>query len=204
MENYAELMFTEAVRDLQEAAGTRAGFAAAYPGRTSAVFDAQTRAFLAERVSFYIASVNADGWPYIQHRGGPPGFIKITGPSQIACGDYPGNKQFITQGNLQSEARVSLFFMDYLSRARLKVQGYARLMAYAAAPPDLQAIIPAKPAPERVLIIDAVALDWNCPKYIPVMLPEALVKQVAVEKFAALTRENEALRAEIARLKVEG
>ena len=201
MENYATLMFTKAVQDLQNAEGTKQKFETFYPHRTQDALSVDDIAFIKERDSFYMASVNAGGWPYIQHRGGARGFVHVAGPTTLACADYRGNKQFISMGNLQTNPRVSLFFMDYMNHARLKVQGNATLIPASDADPDLLSQLDQSAAPaERVLQIEVLAMDWNCPKYIPTLYPEAAIKQIVGPELNALRDENKALRAELARL----
>lgn len=201
MENYATMMFTQAVQDLQEAEGTKQKFETFYPHRTQETLSADDIAFIKARDSFYMASVNSDGWPYIQHRGGARGFVHVAGPTTLACADYHGNRQFISMGNLQTDPRVSLFFMDYMNHARLKVQGKATLIPAAEAEPDLLSQLDQSAAPaERVLQIEVLAMDWNCPKYIPTLYPEAALKQLIGPQISALRDENAALRAELARL----
>lgn len=202
MENYAEMMFRDAVAELQREAGTYDKYQKFYPGRTQEKLSENEIAFLQDRESIYIASTTVDGWPYIQHRGGPRGFLKVIGETRIACADYRGNQQFITMGNLAHDDRVSVFCMDYMNRARLKLQGRATLMKSADADPQLwdQLHSPQLPA-ERALVIDIVAMDWNCPKYIPQMLSAEVVQKAVAEKLGALQAENDALRAELAGLK---
>ncbi len=201
MENYASLMFSQAVQDLQRAAGTKEKFEAFYPHRTQNELSADDIAFIKARDSFYMATVNAEGWPYIQHRGGAHGFVHVHGPNKLICADYSGNKQFISMGNLQTDPRVSLFFMDYMNHARLKIQGRATLVPVGDADPDLVRQLDQRAAPaERVLEIEVVAMDWNCPKYIPTLYSEAAVRQTIAPEINALRAENAALRAEIAQL----
>lgn len=201
MENYATLMFSEPVQALQDSAGSRERYETLYPHRTQDALSHNDIAFIKARDSFYMATVTPDGWPYMQHRGGARGFVHVAGPTRLAVADYSGNKQFISMGNLQADPRVSLFFMDYMNHARLKVQGKARLIAADEADPDLLAALDQSAAPaERVLDVEIVAMDWNCPKYIPTLYPEAALKEVIGPQIAALRDENAALRAEIARL----
>ncbi|MEL7430602.1 MAG: pyridoxamine 5'-phosphate oxidase family protein [Pseudomonadota bacterium] len=177
MENYAELMFTKAVADLQKAEGTHEKYKTAYQHRTQDELDEATIGFIESRNSFYIATVNSEGWPYIQHRGGPRGFVKVVGANTLACADYAGNRQFITMGNLDQEPKVSLFFMDYLNHVRLKLQGKARLLSAEDADPNLLELVKtADLETQRVLTVDVVALDWNCPKYIPTLFSEENVR----------------------------
>ncbi|MGB1235701.1 MAG: pyridoxamine 5'-phosphate oxidase family protein [Planktomarina sp.] len=201
MENYAKLMFTEAVQDLQATEGTKERYEAFYPHRTQHALSENDMAFIKARNSFYMATVNSDGWPYMQHRGGARGFVHVAGPTTLVCADYVGNKQFISQGNLLTDDRVSLFFMDYMNHARLKVQGHAALVPVADADPDVVACLDQTMAlAERVLTVQIIAMDWNCPKYIPTLFSEDAVRQVVGGQIGQLKAENEALRAEVARL----
>lgn len=202
MENYAELLFKDAVADLQREDGMLERFMRSYPGRTSAELTGDELRFIAQANSFYMATVNSDGWPYVQHRGGRRGFLRQTGPSQLAFADYRGNRQYISTGHLKHDDRVSLFIMDYLNKGRLKMLGNARILPVAEVEPELVKRLDTEGGvTERVGIIDVVATDWNCPQYIPDLLPGEVVRQVANEKLGALQAENEALKAEIAKLK---
>ncbi|MEM7300089.1 MAG: pyridoxamine 5'-phosphate oxidase family protein, partial [Pseudomonadota bacterium] len=125
MQNYADLMFKDAVAELQRAEGTFEKYQAAYKHRTPEALTDDDIAFINARDSFYMATITSDGWPYVQHRGGTRGFVKVAGPNRLAVPDYHGNRQFISMGNLKTTRRMSLFFMDYLNHARLKVQGEA-------------------------------------------------------------------------------
>ncbi|MBN9692457.1 MAG: pyridoxamine 5'-phosphate oxidase family protein [Verrucomicrobia bacterium] len=126
------------------------------------------RAFIEARDSFYLATVSENGWPYLQHRGGEPGFLHVVSPTQLAFADYQGNRQMLSTGNLAGTNRVALFLMDYPNRERLKLLGHARVED-ARTHPELVARF-AEPAArsrvERVVLIDLVSFDWNCPKYI--------------------------------------
>lgn len=124
--------------------------------------------FIESRDSFYLSSVSETGWPYVQHRGGPPGFAKVVSPNEIAFADYKGNRQMLSTGNLATNDRVCLFFMDYPRRARLKLLGHAEVLdtrdhpvlVEQIAAPELVKIT------ERIFKIRIVSYDWNCPKYI--------------------------------------
>lgn len=202
MENYADMMFQGAVADLQRDEGSYDKFQTFYVHRTQSELSDDDIAFITARDSFYISSLNAQGWPYIQHRGGAHGFVQVLGSTQIACADYVGNKQFITMGNLMADDRVSLFFMDYLNHARLKVQGRATLKSVADSDPDLVAQLDTGTAPaQRILTIDIISMDWNCPKYIPTLYPEHIIRDVIGQQMGALQAENELLRAELAKLR---
>lgn len=124
--------------------------------------------FIAARDSFYMASVGETGWPYLQHRGGPIGFLRVLSPSSLAFADYEGNHQMITAGNLAADPRVSLFLMDYPNQRRLKILGRARIEDARARPDLLAQLGPADPeaAVERVVLVDVLSFDWNCPQHI--------------------------------------
>lgn len=128
----------------------------------------EERSFIEGRDSFYIATTSENGWPYVQHRGGVPGFLHVVSPRRLAFADYKGNRQMLTTGNLAANDRVALFLMDYPRRERLKVLGHARVedarqhpehVAHLARPEDRSMV-------ERLFFIDVVSYDWNCPKYI--------------------------------------
>jgi predicted pyridoxine 5'-phosphate oxidase superfamily flavin-nucleotide-binding protein len=128
----------------------------------------EERAFIAARDSFYMATITENGWPYVQHRGGKQGFLRVVSPTQLAFADYKGNRQLLSTGNLASNNRVALFLMDYPRRERLKILGYARvedarqhpeLVAQLAEAEDRRIV-------ERLFFIEVLSFDWNCPKYI--------------------------------------
>lgn len=126
------------------------------------------RAFIAARDSFYMATVTEKGWPYVQHRGGPAGFLRVRGPTSLAFADFRGNRQLLSTGNAAANDRVALFLMDYPQRARLKILGRMRVVD-ARENPELAAQFTdpaAKRIVERVFLIEVVGFDWNCPKFI--------------------------------------
>ena len=134
------------------------------------------RDFIEARDSFYLASITPDGWPYIQHRGGPPGFLRALGGNRIGFADYRGNRQHLSNANIGHEPRVSLFLMDYPNRRRLKLIGHA---AITDDPALVEALMPAGYAalPERAYLIDVLGFDWNCPQHITPRFTEAEVRQ---------------------------
>ncbi|MEM6620566.1 MAG: pyridoxamine 5'-phosphate oxidase family protein, partial [Pseudomonadota bacterium] len=164
------------------------------------------RAFIADRVSFYISSVSASGWPYVQHRGGPRGFLHVLGPTQLGFADYRGNRQFISAGNTDGDTRVALILMDYFNKRRLKLLGHARFLPLDKADPTLAATLSATVAgpPERIVTIDLTAADWNCPQFIPELYEGEAVKAVVGGRIAALEAENARLKAELAALQGGG
>jgi hypothetical protein len=125
--------------------------------------------FISRRDSFYMATVSADGWPYLQHRGGPAGFLKVLGPSLVGFADFKGNRQLLSTGNLTGNDRVSLFLMDYVHRERLKLLGHARVMDARGNAELVEQLAPSVghvSKIERVFLIDVVSFDWNCPQHI--------------------------------------
>ncbi|HLI77252.1 MAG TPA: pyridoxamine 5'-phosphate oxidase family protein [Acidobacteriaceae bacterium] len=169
MQSYGAVMFGEASKRLQERAGSRAQYErlAAMGSRTDGL-SASEAEFIAERDSFYLGSVTADGWPYIQHRGGPKGFLIALDAKTLAFADFAGNKQYISAGNFETNDRVSLFLMSYPEQARLKVIGHAHVVdAGADAALEARVAVPGYRAKvERVVVIDLVAFDWNCSQHI--------------------------------------
>ena len=136
------------------------------------------REFIETRDTFYLASVTETGWPYVQHRGGPVGFLRVLAPDTIAFADVRGNRQMLTTGNVAANDRVALILMDYPQRSRLKIIGHARVLP-AKDDPQLaaQLTVPGMAAPERLMIIKVVAMDWNCPKYITPRYTKAEVEE---------------------------
>jgi uncharacterized protein len=124
--------------------------------------------FIQARDSFYMATIAESGWPYIQHRGGHRGFLRVVSPTQLAFADYKGNRQMLSTGNLAANDRVALFLMDYPRRERLKILGHARIedacqhdeLVAQLAEPEMHRLV------ERLFFIEVISFDWNCPKYI--------------------------------------
>jgi predicted pyridoxine 5'-phosphate oxidase superfamily flavin-nucleotide-binding protein len=163
---YLDLMVTDSVRRAQK---QHYGRAVNIPGASQRDPLGQDEAeFIMARDSFYLGSINETGWPYIQHRGGPLGFLRVVNETTLAFADYKGNRQLLTTGNVSVNDRVALFLMDYPNRTRLKILGHARVED-ARAHPELVAQL-ADPkmqsSVERLVFIDVVSFDWNCPKYI--------------------------------------
>ena len=163
-------------------------------------FTEHEAAFIAERDSFYLATVSETGWPYVQHRGGPRGFLKVVDDRTLAFADYRGNRQYISTGNLAANDRASLFLMDYAHRARLKI--YAHIEAVALdADPALTALVTVpgyKAKLERIFRVRLEAFDWNCPQHITPRFTEEQVTEAVRplrEKLEALQAEVDALRA---------
>ena len=124
--------------------------------------------FIASRDSFYMATVSETGWPYVQHRGGPLGFVKVLGPNLIGFADFKGNRQLVSTGNLSKTDRVALFMMDYPNRTRLKLLGHARVLDAREHPELVDQLAPEmlRSKVERLFLIQVVSYDWNCAQYV--------------------------------------
>lgn len=164
---FAEITFTASVKAAQRHYAGRE-----YPlgsGGEKVELGPRERDFIAARDSFYLATVSENGWPYVQHRGAPAGFLRVLDSGEIAFADFAGNRQYQTAGNLAGDGRVSLILLDYPARRRLKILGYARVLDLAAADGAAQvAVVPdAYPArSERLILIRVEAFDWNCSQHI--------------------------------------
>ncbi len=163
---YLDLTLTDAVCRAQTQYYGSAGKIVGAPERDLL---GQTEAeFIASRDSFYFGSISESGWPYIQHRGGPQGFLRVINETTLAFADYKGNRQLLTTGNVSVNDRVALFLMDYKNRERLKILGHARVED-ARVHPELVAQftdLKIRSNAERLVFINVVSFDWNCPKYI--------------------------------------
>jgi len=186
-EGYPTIAETDDVRAAQARLGSRSALArlerphdassAAEPRDPLTGFE---REFVGERDGFYLASVSSSGWPYVQFRGGPPGFVHSRDEHTIAWADFRGNRQYISTGNIAGDERVSLFFMDYPNRLRLKVFGRARTLDARDAPdvvaelavPGYRAIV------EQVVVVTVVAFDWNCPQHITPRYSEPELEEI--------------------------
>lgn len=182
---YASLAFTPAIRDLQQRNGSGAAYArmAAGAGSSPDVIDEDVRSFLAEADHAFLATVSETGWPYVQHRGGPRGFLRVVGPSRIAFADFRGNRQFVSAGNVSRASRASMIIVDWPRRRRLKLAGRLAFTAVDEAERDLvdAVALPGYPARiERLAIFDLEAWDWNCPQHIvPRYTPDEVERVVA-------------------------
>jgi predicted pyridoxine 5'-phosphate oxidase superfamily flavin-nucleotide-binding protein len=163
---FLETLFTPAVRRAQTHYYGRERPPLEAPERDPLGDDEQ--AFTQARDSFYMATVTENGWPYVQHRGGPRGFLRVVNPGQLAFADYQGNRQLLSTGNLAGNDRVTLFLMDYPNRTRLKIIGHARVEDAREHPELLTQLADLDVARvvERFVFIEVLSFDWNCPKYI--------------------------------------
>jgi uncharacterized protein len=204
--DYLDFASTPAVRAAQEANGSGEFWANFNGDRRSDRLTPAEAAFIVERDSLYMATVSENGWPYVQHRGGPPGFIRILDEKTLAIPDFRGNRQYISTGNLAANDRAALFLMDYPNRRRLKI--YAHIEARdLTADPELAAklTLPGYRAKvERGLIIHLAAFDWNCPQHITPRFSEAELAPALAPlraRLEALEAENETLRAQLAAIR---
>jgi len=202
--SFGSLAFTPLVKKLQERYGSRRQYErmekSGDPQNSLTAFEEE---FLAQRDTFYMATTGATGWPYVQHRGGPKGFLKVIDNRTLAFADFRGNKQYISTGNLLSDDRVALIFIDYPRQARLKILGRAKIFEGHEADSWLpRVLVPGyKAVTERVYVIHVEAYDWNCPQHIIPRYTEEEIREGMrdVEKrMQALNEENEALRKKIA------
>ncbi|MGC1303077.1 MAG: pyridoxamine 5'-phosphate oxidase family protein [Caulobacteraceae bacterium] len=165
---FLDTLATPSVQAAQAANGSRQGWAAFDGDRAFDRFSEDEAAFIAQRDSFYIASVSKTGWPYIQHRGGPPGFLKVLDETTLGFADFRGNRQYISLGNIADDDRVALFLMDYPNRARLKILAHMSAHDLQAEPElaERLALPGYKGRPERALLLRLETFDWNCPQHI--------------------------------------
>ena len=189
---FMQLVLTPDVQAAQERFFGRHQALAQAPERDA--LTQEEAAFIAARDSFYMGTTNSDGWPYIQHRGGPPGFLKVLGPHLLGFADFKGNRQMLSTGNLDGNDRVALFLMDYPNRERLKILGHANVLdareeaelaGQLSSAPELRGRI------ERLFLIHVVSFDWNCPQYITPRYTAEEVRE-AIEPLQARIRELEA------------
>lgn len=200
---FADIAFTPNVRAVQSRMGSRSAYAQLDDEPVHGVrLGGQEAAFIHARDGFYQATVSETGWPYVQFRGGPAGFLKVLDDKTLGYADFRGNVQYISVGNLEGNARVSLILMDYANQRRLKILGSVRVVSERSDPefapflkrlelPNYRARI------ERAVIISVEAFDWNCPQHITPRFTEAEIDQ----GIAPLRAEVLRLRAEVADLK---
>lgn len=194
----SDVAFTPAVKAIQARKGSRGGYAHMEDGggfRTE--IDEALAAFIGEQTSFFLATANAEGQPYIQHRGGPAGFIRILDKTTLAFADFRGNRQYITQGNLSENPKAYIFLIDYVNRRRIKIWGEARVVEDD--PALIATLMPKdyKAKPEQAILFKITAWDSNCPQHIPMKFDAADVAAAIAERDARIAE----LEAEVARLK---
>ncbi len=196
---FARIAFTPRVQAEQARIGSRATYARAETaGRDDSALGAAEAGFIAARDSFYMASVSETGWPYVQHRGGPPGFLRLLDAATLGFADLGGNRQHVSVGNLAGDDRVSLFLMDYPNRRRLKLLGRARVVTREQDPALVERLAPEGLADraERAVLITVEGWDWNCPQHItPRWTAEEILPMA--ERLRAAEAEVAALRGQL-------
>jgi predicted pyridoxine 5'-phosphate oxidase superfamily flavin-nucleotide-binding protein len=194
----SDVAFTPAVKEVQTRMGSRRAYAQVEQnGGWRTEVDENLVAFLADTNSMYFATASADGQPYIQHRGGPKGFIKVLDKNTLAFADYSGNRQYITQGNLSENPKAHIFVMNYTHRRRVKIWGEARVVDDD--PALMTSLMPQgyKARPEQVILFKIAAWDTNCPQHIPQKFDAADVAAALASRDARIAE----LEAELASLK---
>jgi predicted pyridoxine 5'-phosphate oxidase superfamily flavin-nucleotide-binding protein len=200
---FLDIAMTPSVRAAQAANGSAGLYDSADIDRASDRFSPAEREFIAARDSFYLATASETGWPYVQHRGGPPGFLRLLDDRTLAFADFRGNRQYLTLGNVAANDRVCLLLMDYPNRRRLKI--YGRMTSVGLdVDPDLTRSLTVegyRGRTERLLRITLEAFDWNCPQHITPRFTAAELAYLLAperERLARLEAENRALRARLA------
>jgi len=196
---FLDTLVTPAVRAVQAANGSAANWSAFDGDRTFDRFTDNEAAFIADRDSIYLASISESGWPYVQHRGGPKGFLKVLDDRTLALPDFAGNRQYITVGNVSADDRVSLILVDYPRRSRLKILARMETRDLRDDPELVERLaLPGYRARvERALVLCLEAFDWNCPQHITPRFTAAEIEAGTLplrERLAALEAENLALR----------
>ncbi|MBT2263735.1 pyridoxamine 5'-phosphate oxidase family protein [Rhodococcus erythropolis] len=206
---YAHIAFSPAAVERQRSTGsfTVYGSKLDQPDEGPMEFDFRAQGFVKSVDSFFMSTVTPDGWPYVQHRGGPRGFLHVLGPNRIGFADLPGNQQFVTLGNLEVNNRISLFVIDYPTRTRLKIYGRAQVIEADENPALLEQLLQVPGGTmtakaQRSIVIDVEAFDWNCsrnitPRFDKERMDEslALARQPLQAEVDRLTAEVEELRA---------
>jgi predicted pyridoxine 5'-phosphate oxidase superfamily flavin-nucleotide-binding protein len=197
----SDVVFTPSVKALQQARGSRHAYARMEQGRgfQTGITD-DVRGFIEAQTTLFMATANLDGQPYMQHRGGPPGFLHVLDEHTLAFADFTGNRQFVSTGNLADNPKAQLFLMDYAHRQRVKIWGEARVETD---PALVERLMPAgyKARAEQAIVFTVKAWDANCPQHIPQMLfAEDVAEAVGTLKarIAELDAENARLRGAIA------
>ena len=197
---YADIAFTPAVQAAQQRDGSRAAYARNVEGNAAATnhrLGENETDFIAQQRGFYMATVSETGWPYVQHRGGPPGFLKVLDEQTLAFADFAGNRQLISVGNLVHNDRVSLILMDYARRVRLKILGHLQVHELAGDEALTRKLHSAdyKARPQRAMTLRVAGFDWNCPQHIPVRIDAQDVQRALDERDARIAVLEQQLRA---------
>ncbi|MBK7598306.1 MAG: pyridoxamine 5'-phosphate oxidase family protein [Acidobacteria bacterium] len=197
--NFAEIAFTKSVIAQQEKHGSRRSYARMEAVDRGTELSSAESEFIAERDGFYLATAGENGYPYVQFRGGPKGFLKVLDQRTLAYADFRGNMQYISIGNLSGNDKAALILMDYANRRRLKIYARIEVIEAGEAPdlierlqdPEYEALI------ERAMVLHVEAFDWNCPQHITPRYTIEEVREMNEPLYEHIAR----LEAEIARLK---
>jgi predicted pyridoxine 5'-phosphate oxidase superfamily flavin-nucleotide-binding protein len=207
--DFLDIAATPSVRAAQAANGSAALSSKVRVHKESGRFTAAEKEFIATRDAFYMATVSESGWPYVQHRGGPAGFLHVIDDTTLAFADFRGNRQYISLGNVTANGRVALLVMDYLNRRRLKI--YARIeVKDLKTDPELAKILALqgyRAKPERAFLLHVEAFDWNCPQHITPRFTQQEIETALSPvrmRMGQLERENKMLRENLAIIKGEG
>lgn len=182
--NYAKLAFTDPIKSIQEEEGSREAYERMEKMKLPEGLTFREMSFIQQRDSFYVASYGENGFPYIQHRGGPKGFLKVIDSETLAFLDFRGNKQYITTGNVQTHNKVSLILVDYPNRARLKLYAEAEVVSLNEKS-ELREMLELENYryhPERIFVFKVKAFDWNCPQHITPRFTVEEIAKMAEEK----------------------
>ncbi|WP_332879453.1 pyridoxamine 5'-phosphate oxidase family protein [Massilia sp. S19_KUP03_FR1] len=195
---FLDIAVTPSVRAVQDGMGAAATWEDFQGQRASDRFTGNEAAFIGARDSFYMATVSETGWPYVQHRGGPAGFLKVVDETTLAFADYRGNRQYISTGNLAANDRACLFLMDYPQRARLKIYVHVETLGVDDDPAltTLVTVPGYKAKIERIFRLRLDAFDWNCPQHITPRFTEQEVRAATaplLERLAQLEKDNQGL-----------
>jgi uncharacterized protein len=200
---FLDIARTQSVRAVQAAMGSDGLYQDFEGDRAFDKFTPRESAFISDRDSFYMATVSETGWPYVQHRGGRRGFLKVVDEKTLAFADYRGNRQYISVGNLTASDRVALILMDYPRQARLKIYARVEAVPLDANPALAQLVIDPtyRARPERIMMLHLSAFDYNCQQHITPRFTEAEISEALLplrERLATLETENADLRAKLA------
>lgn len=197
----SDVAFTPAVKAIQSRKGSRGGYRKMEErGGWQTTVTPELAAFIAARDSLFMATASADGQPYIQHRGGPPGFLRVLDAHTLGFADFRGNRQYVTLGNLSENPKASLFLIDHAHRQRIKIWGTARVVEDDPALIERLRVPGYSGVPEQAILFEVAAWDANCPQHIPQLLPAETVAAALDERDLRIA----ALEAEIARLRAGG
>lgn len=200
--NFAELAFTDAVKKMQERLGSRSSYARVERDTYVDGLTENEIEFISQRDSFYMATIGENGYPYIQHRGGPKGFVKVLDLKRIGFVDFRGNMQYVSVGNIATHNNVSLIMVDYPARTRLKILAKAHIVELTDDPAlyDLLDLADYEFRPERMMVLHVEAYDWNCPQHITPRYTLEDIKEIfdsQVEYITEIEAEIKTLKAKI-------